>query len=380
MKLSRSRLRKIILEEAKDVSEGLGFGKFSPWGSKSTISKRAQLNKHGEEDEYERRFYIVITEPDGDRRRHTYSGYTDEQAWEEAARIKRDGDYPAGSEFDIYEDAIEGDRYIGAIAGFGRDDDEMFTETLKIKKSDVARIIREELNEHFEGSARHPHPHPEEDDDQDFATVSDEEFAADSQAAYDQMEQGYSDDPESIDAEVDSPDLEDPEDPQEAPDGEDPIDLWHELGDLITDPDLSLYEKLGPEKYKSIVPIAREYRMMKLREAYGRFFRLVGRAPEQGADYDPESGQMKPRYAWSNEYNLFPAQVRSLFNGDTGNLDSSQASKMAARKKELMPLFKKVDATEGSDSRYGRRRHSIIHIESGTQVDGGVNKQGSLGT
>ena len=361
MNLSRSRLRKIILEEAKQVSEGLGFGKFSPWGSKSTISKRTQLNKPGEEDEYQRRFYLVITEPGGKRSRHAYGGHTDEQAWEEAARIKRDGDYAAGSEIDIYEDTIEGDKYIGAIAGFAMDDDEMFTETLKIKRSDIKRIIREELNEHSEAeaaamakmglAARHPHPHPEDADDQ-----------------------------ESIDVEVDSPDLEDLEDPQEAPDGDDPVDLWHELGDLMTDPDLSLYEKLGPEKYQSIVPIAREYRMMKLREAYGRFFRLVGRAPEQGVDYDAASGQMKPRYAWSNEYNLLPAQVRSLFDGDTGNLDPSQASKMVARKKELMPLFKKVDATDGSDSMYGRRRHAIIHIETGKQVDGGVNKQGSLGT
>jgi len=153
MNLSRSRLRKIILEEAKQVSEGLGFGKFSPWGSKSTISKRTQLNKPGEEDEYQRRFYLVITEPGGKRSRHAYGGHTDEQAWEEAARIKRDGDYAAGSEIDIYEDTIEGDKYIGAIAGFAMDDDEMFTETLKIKRSDIKRIIREELNEHSEAEA-----------------------------------------------------------------------------------------------------------------------------------------------------------------------------------------------------------------------------------
>tara|TARA_Y100001937_G_C7006416_1_gene278896 strand:+ start:20 stop:433 length:414 start_codon:yes stop_codon:yes gene_type:complete len=42
------------------------------------------------------------------------------------------------------------------------------------------------------------------DDDQDFVTVSDDEFAADSQAAYDRMAMGYhSDNPESIDAHVD---------------------------------------------------------------------------------------------------------------------------------------------------------------------------------
>ena len=41
-------------------------------------------------------------------------------------------------------------------------------------------------------------------DDQDFVTVSDDEFAAISQAAYDRMAKGYhSDDPESIDAHVD---------------------------------------------------------------------------------------------------------------------------------------------------------------------------------
>ena len=41
-------------------------------------------------------------------------------------------------------------------------------------------------------------------DDQDFVTVSDDEFAATSQAAYDRMAMGYhSDNPESIDAHVD---------------------------------------------------------------------------------------------------------------------------------------------------------------------------------
>ena len=104
MKLSKSRLRKIIQEEVRIFSEGLGFSKLSPWGSKKTISKRAQLNRHGKEDEYELRYYIVITEPDGDRHRHAYSAHTDDQAWEEAARLKRDGDFDAGSEFDIYED------------------------------------------------------------------------------------------------------------------------------------------------------------------------------------------------------------------------------------------------------------------------------------
>lgn len=326
MKLSRSRLRKIILEEAKVVSEGLGFGKLSPWGSKSTISKRAQLNKHGKEDEYERRYYIVITSPDGDRDRHAYSGYTDDQAWDEAARIKRDGDYAAGAEFDIYEDTIEGDRYIGAIAGFGMDDDELFSETLKIKKSDVARIISEEINEHFEGSARHRHPHAEDED-------MDEEAVEQAEA------EGY---------------IEDPEDPQEAYDGDDPIDLWHELGDLITSQDLSLYEKLGPEKYESIVPIAREYSMMKLREAYGRFFRLVARPSQNGVETDPETGKMKIKYEWKNEYNLFPAQARALFDGKTGNLTIDQAKRCLQERKSfnlysprLIQQTRQIRCTEG---------------------------------
>ena len=43
-------------------------------------------------------------------------------------------------------------------------------------------------------------------DDQDFVTVSDDEFAATSQAAYDRMAMGYhSDDPESIDADLGYP-------------------------------------------------------------------------------------------------------------------------------------------------------------------------------
>jgi hypothetical protein len=43
-------------------------------------------------------------------------------------------------------------------------------------------------------------------DDQDFVTVSDDEFAATSQAAYDRMAKGYhSDDPESIDADLGYP-------------------------------------------------------------------------------------------------------------------------------------------------------------------------------
>ena len=120
MKIAREQLKEIISEEISRVTEGLGYSRFSPWGSKKTIQKRTQLNRPGQEDEYQNRYYVLVKSPSGDHLdKVDYSGHTDDQAWDEAARLKRDGGYEPGSEFDIYEDTVKGDRYIGSVVGWG---------------------------------------------------------------------------------------------------------------------------------------------------------------------------------------------------------------------------------------------------------------------
>ena len=96
--------------------------------------------------------------------------------------------------------------------------------------------------------------------------------------------------------------------------------------------------------------------------------------------FDPETGKPTAIMPEPNDFMLNYNQAYSVFKGNTGVTPPEEINSLIARLEELESLYKREDITDERDSMYGRKRHQVTHVPTGTVVDSGVNKRGSLGS
>jgi hypothetical protein len=160
----------------------------------------------------------------------------------------------------------------------------------------------------------------------------------------------------------------------------DPSEMWKELQALRGNRDIDLLEKLGPDKYTSLLALRDQYSSDP--NGYNEFYKLVVLPGSHLAQYkfDPETNKMTTVSPPRNDYMLFGNVAKAVFDGRTGVVPAQTAAGLKTRRDELDSQFERSDATDRADSMYGRKRHKVIHTPTGTVVAGGVNRQGSLGT
>ena len=160
----------------------------------------------------------------------------------------------------------------------------------------------------------------------------------------------------------------------------DPKSLYDELLSLRSNRDLDLFSKLGPDKYASLLALRDQYTSDP--SGYGGFFKLTT-VPGQHLtkmSWDPVTNKMTQTQPEGNDYMLLPAAAHSVFNRRSGVTSASEIPIMISRRDELEGQFERRNVTDTADSMYGRKRHQIVHIPTGTVVTGGVDRQWSLGT
>lgn len=160
----------------------------------------------------------------------------------------------------------------------------------------------------------------------------------------------------------------------------DPSEMWKELQALRGNRDIDLLEKLGPDKYTSLLALRDQY--VSDPSGYDGFYDLVAMPGSHLTKFkfDPGTGKMITVGPEGNDYMLFGNVAKAVFDRRTGVSSASEVSDLMARRDELDGQFERSDATDRADSMYGRKRHKVIHTPTGTVVAGGVNRQGSLGT
>ena len=73
-------------------------------------------------------------------------------------------------------------------------------------------------------------------------------------------------------------------------------------------------------------------------------------------------------------------QASHVFRGMLGVTPPEQIDVLINRREELESLYERQDVTDERDAMYGRNMHQVVHVPTGTVVDGGVDRQGSLGS
>lgn len=164
--------------------------------------------------------------------------------------------------------------------------------------------------------------------------------------------------------------------------GVDPQQDYEELKTLRANRDLDLASQLGGAAQYSALLQVRDGIDSSGRNGYDQFHSLVtAPSPSQVRyDYDPDTGKMSAIRPEGNDFMLNSNQAYNVFKGNLGMTPPDQIEPLIARREELESLYERQDVTDERDAMYGRNRHQIVHIPTGTVVDGGVDRQGSLGS
>lgn len=164
--------------------------------------------------------------------------------------------------------------------------------------------------------------------------------------------------------------------------GADPQQGYEELKTLRANRDLDLASQLGGAAQYSALLQVRDGIDSSAPKAFEQFRDLVVMpSPSQRRyEYDPTTGKMTTVQPEGNDFMLNSLQASHVFRGMLGVTPPDQIDVLTKRREELESLYERQDVTDERDAMYGRKRHQIVHIPTGTVVDGGVNRQGSLGS
>ena len=129
--------------------------------------------------------------------------------------------------------------------------------------------------------------------------------------------------------------------------------------------DFWILDKIGPEAFEEILELRDSA------EDYPDFFKKVG-----PGDYNRSKGM----YKRTNKFGMRAEMVYGFFHKKYGSEPVDKLLKLKEEFDELKDRFKTVDATSHADHVYGRRRRNVIDTHTGEIVDGGTDREGSLGT
>ena len=105
MKITKRQLKQIIKEE---LDEGIG-------DMISKLKRRHKIQRAGQPEEFMNQYYINVRDDDGKLiKRHEYRDHTDESAWEQAEKIKRELRL-GGYELEIIKDTEDGEVNLGSM-------------------------------------------------------------------------------------------------------------------------------------------------------------------------------------------------------------------------------------------------------------------------
>ena len=138
--------------------------------------------------------------------------------------------------------------------------------------------------------------------------------------------------------------------------------------------EFQLLDKLGDAGYKEVISIRNDIVSREDLEDYDKYrelYRQIG-----PAQYNISTGGHDP----TNKYGLFAQTVRNLFDDRHKEKSLDELMKLKSEHYHLSGQFETVDASDGSDSAYGRKRTNIIHKSTGDVVSSTIDSKGSLGT